>query len=468
FTMLSSMTHEDDPNPVPPSPGADPRPDGAGEISGSRPDLGADAEAPPLVIEKPNHSISRRDVDPDALGIIHRLHRFGFRAYLTGGAVRDMMLGRTPKDFDVVTDARPGQIRKRFANCFIIGRRFRLAHIRFREGKIIEVATFRRVPDRGEEVPPGAPVDPSLIYGTPREDAFRRDITINALFYDPDEDLILDYVGGVEDLKRGVVRVIGDPAVRFAEDPVRVWRVLRHAARLGFRVDAGTEREIPAQNDLLAACSGARLFEELNKDLAYETRPVFGALRSHGLLGVILGKAGRAYESDPALFGRLDGLLDVEDRFRRAELKLSPEEMYALIFWPWVEPLFGEGKPDDYHTILYEMFDQAGMKVTIPRKLKADLVQLLTILGAASRALRTGRMRWSLAKRSHFGQAGRLGYLILKERPPQPGETLESLIRESLSGLAPEDRTARKRKRRRRRKPREGEGRPPGGEPASR
>lgn len=422
-------------------------------------------EPPPVVIDRPHHAISRRDVDPDALGIIRRLHRFGFRAYLTGGAVRDMMLGRTPKDFDVVTDARPGQIRKRFANCFIIGRRFRLAHVRFRDGKVIEVATFRRVPDRGEEAPPGAPVDPSLIYGTPREDAFRRDITINALFYDPDDDVVIDYVGGVEDLKRGVVRVIGTPSVRFAEDPVRAWRVLRHAARLGFRVDPETEREIPAQRELLAACSGARLFEELNKDLAYETRPVFGALRGHGLLSVILGRAGQAYESDPVLSARLDRLLDIEDDSRRSGVKLAPEEMYSLIFWPWVEPLFGAHGPDDIYALLTETLDRAGMRATVPRKLKADVVQILTILGAMARALRTGRMRWSLAKRGHFEQASRLSYLIFKGRPAGPDESFKTLLGDATGEPAPED-EPRKKKRRRRRRGRKNRGRPSEGGPA--
>ena len=438
------MTNGDDQFPDgPPSPGGTDREGFPGE-----PVAAADSVRP-VVLEKPDHPISRRDVDPDALGIIRRLHRFGFLAYLTGGAVRDLMLGRVPKDFDIVTDARPGQVRKRFANCFIIGRRFRLAHVRFPEGKMIEVATFRRIPDRGEELAPDAPVDPKLLYGTPREDAFRRDITINALFYDPDDDVVIDFVGGVEDLGRRVVRVIGDPAERFAEDPVRVWRVLRHAARLGFSVDAATEREIPAQRDLLAACSGARLYEELNKDLAYETRPVFDALRSRGLLRIILGRAGLDYESDPALYARLNRLLDAEDRSRRAGLKLAAEEMYTLVFWPWVEPLFG-AEPEDIHNALYEAFDRAGMKATLPRKLKADFIQILTILGAMGRALRTGRMRWSLAKRSHFGQAARLCFLVQKGRPPGPGESFETLLRESVPGGPGSEQSRRKRHRRRR------------------
>jgi poly(A) polymerase len=459
------MDYEDEQAPpAPRSPGGPGRHDSSPDQVAIPEPGGPPGAVRPLILEKPDHPISRRDVDADALGIIRRLHRFGFQAYLTGGAVRDLMLGKAPKDFDIVTDARPGQIRKRFANCFIIGRRFRLAHVRFRDGKVIEVATFRRVPDRGEELPPGAPVDPSLIYGTPEEDAFRRDITINALFYNPEDDVVIDYVGGVADLKRRVVRVIGDPAVRFDEDPVRVWRVLRHAARLGFTVDEATEREIPAHRGLLAECSGARLFEELNKDLAYGTRPVMAALRAHGLLRIILGRVGADYESDPGLYTRLDRLLDTEDGLRCAGRTLEPEEMYALIFWPWVEPLCADESRDIHHD-LYDAFDGAGTKAQLPRKLKAEFVQILAILGTMMRALRTGRMRWSLAKRSHFGQAARLCYLVLKGRLPDPGETFERLLRESCAGgvgTAPSGT-----RRRRRRRGRRGPGRPPGGGPTA-
>lgn len=203
----------------------------------------------PVVLARSKHPISRRDIDPDALKVLYRLARKGHKAYLVGGAVRDLLLGKRPKDFDVATDARPGQVKKLFANCFLIGRRFRLAHIRFRGGKIIEVATFRKEPDPSEE----QQADPHNTFGSPAEDAFRRDITINALFYDISTFSIIDYVGGLDDIANRRVCIIGDPSTRYVEDPVRMWRVLRHAARHQFFIDHGTADAIRANRYLLGA-----------------------------------------------------------------------------------------------------------------------------------------------------------------------------------------------------------------------
>jgi poly(A) polymerase len=385
----------------------------------------------PIILERSGHPISRRNIDPDVLNILYRLHRQGFIAYLCGGAVRDMMLGKSPKDFDIVTDARPGQIRKRFTNVYVIGRRFRLAHIHFKNGKVIEVATFRRDPDLGEEADQEAAVDPRKAYGTPGEDAFRRDITINALFYDAVTWSVIDYVGGLEDLARRRVRVIGDPAARFTEDPVRIWRALRHAARLGFVIEEATERAIHSHRHLLATCPGSRFYEELNKDLAYETRPVFEALRKYGLLKYILGQAGEDYEADPGLFSRLSSLLDIEDRAKSGGFHLSQEEMYSLVFWPWMEPMFA-GPPRDMSKILKDAFVTAQMRATIPRILRANVIQILIIVRSMIRALRTGRMRWSLKRSAHFEQASRLFFLIEKGRPPEQGESFESLFRQAF------------------------------------
>ena len=188
----------------------------------------------PRVIPRAEHTLSRRDVDPDALKVLYRLRQSEYAAYLVGGSVRDLLLGRRPKDFDIGTSAHPYQVKKLFRNCWIIGRRFRLAHVKFGT-KVIEVATFRRQVQPGEEVvqdgipapDPSTPEGAALIhhdntFGTPEEDAFRRDFTINALFYDIATFSIIDYVGGLEDLRAGVVRSIGDPGVRFHEDPVRI------------------------------------------------------------------------------------------------------------------------------------------------------------------------------------------------------------------------------------------------------
>src|SRR5688572_14855396 len=212
----------------------------------------------PRVIPRAEHTVSRRDIDPDALKVLYRLRQYEHIAYLVGGSVRDLLLGRRPKDFDIGTSAHPYQVKKLFRNCWIIGRRFRLAHVKFGT-KVIEVATFRRQLQPGEEiVQEGVPAPvlhadaegeragsaPALpvahhdnTFGTPEEDAFRRDFTINALFYDIATFSIIDYVSGMDDLRSGIVRSIGDPEVRFREDPVRMLRAIALAARLDFRVD---------------------------------------------------------------------------------------------------------------------------------------------------------------------------------------------------------------------------------------
>ena len=409
-----------------------------------------ESAAHPVVLMRDEHPVSRKDIDPDALKIIYRLHGLGFTAFLCGGAVRDLMLGRKPKDFDVATDARPGQIKKRFANAFIIGRRFRLAHIRFHGGKIIEVATFRRDPGPEEEEPAGteADADHKGAYGTPRDDAFRRDITINALYYDPVAFTVIDYVGGLEDLERRRIRIIGDPGERFTEDPVRVWRVLRHAARLGFSIDEATEKAIHSHGHLLAGAPGSRLYEELNKDLCYETRPVIEILRTYRLLRYVLGRAGEEYESDYAKFCRLTDLLDIEDRARGDGVMLTLEEMYSLVFWPWLEGFLDEAT-DDMHTILLNAFAGAGMQALIPKNLRADIVQILIILWHMRRALKTGRMRWSLKKRAHFPQASRVCVLMEKCRAPKDDESFEDLFRRACPS-APQGTDRRRRRHRRR------------------
>src|SRR6267142_3384815 len=204
----------------------------------------------PRIVPREEHPISRKDIDPDALKVLYRLRQFEHAAYLVGGSVRDLLLGRRPKDFDIGTSAHPYQVKKLFRNCWIIGRRFRLAHVKFGQ-KIIEVATFRRQVAAGEEVvadgvpapDPTTPEGEQLIhrdntFGTPEEDAFRRDFTINALFYDIATFSVIDYVDGLADLRAGVVRSIGDPDVRLREDPVRMIRAVALAARLDFAVDA--------------------------------------------------------------------------------------------------------------------------------------------------------------------------------------------------------------------------------------
>jgi poly(A) polymerase len=244
----------------------------------------------PIIVPRAEHRISRRDIDPDALKVLYRLHEHKYTAYLVGGSVRDLLLGRRPKDFDIGTDAHPYQIKKLFRNCWIIGRRFRLAHVKFGL-KTIEVATFRRVvPEPVEAAPGSEEADPPVVvasapappeppaadhgllhrdntFGTPEEDAFRRDLTINGLFYDIATFSVIDYVGGLADLEACVVRSIGDPRVRFVEDPVRMLRAVVMATRLGFDMDPPVVEAIAEHRGLLAQASPARLLEEYYKIL---------------------------------------------------------------------------------------------------------------------------------------------------------------------------------------------------------
>ncbi|MCB1804154.1 MAG: polynucleotide adenylyltransferase PcnB, partial [Candidatus Competibacteraceae bacterium] len=205
----------------------------------------------PLAIPRADHTVSRSNISPGALKVLYRLHNAGYRACLVGGGVRDILLGREPKDFDVGTNATPEEIRKLFRNCRLIGRRFRLAHVQF-GGEIIEVATFRALngPDpEPEDSDDNVPVEAGLIrsdnvYGTIEEDAQRRDFTVNALYYDIADFSLLDYAGGLNDLQAGIIRVIGDPEVRYREDPVRMLRAVRFAAKLGFRLHPDSEAPI--------------------------------------------------------------------------------------------------------------------------------------------------------------------------------------------------------------------------------
>ena len=237
----------------------------------------------PVVLAREAHSISRRQIDPDALKVLYRLHHNQYVAYLVGGSVRDLLLGRTPKDFDIGTSAHPYQVKKLFKNCWIIGRRFRLAHVRF-GSKTIEVATFRR-PLGHEDIealearPEGSPdgesdrdgsagdrlVHRDNTFGTPEEDAFRRDFTINALFYDIGTFSIIDYTGGLADLRDGLIRCIGDPRERFEEDPVRMLRAVAMAARLDFRIDPPIDDAIATTRGEIARSAPARLIEEFYK-----------------------------------------------------------------------------------------------------------------------------------------------------------------------------------------------------------
>lgn len=288
--------------------------------------------ADPVILPRAEHSISRSRIDPHSLQVLYRLHRAGFLAYLVGGGVRDLLLGRTPKDFDVGTNATPQQVKRLFRNCFLVGRRFRLAHVRFGADERVEVATFRRqatVDDLPEDPDDHASVVEN-IFGTPQEDAFRRDFTINALFYDISTFSIIDYVGGLADLAARHLRVIGDPLVRFTEDPVRMLRALEFAARLDFTLDEQTREGIYARAPLIAEAAPARIREEFNELFRHAVAgKVLRQAQWFGLLEPLLA----GYQGDEATFALLDRL---DARTRSGTKPGEPLALAALFLSPFL------------------------------------------------------------------------------------------------------------------------------------
>ena len=281
----------------------------------------------PIILPRAEHHISRKQFDEMTLKVLYRLRGQNFKAYLVGGCVRDLLLGRVPKDFDVATDATPGQVKKLFRNCFLVGRRFRLAHIRF-GSEVVEVATFRRHAHADD-----LPEDPAdhhhfreNVFGSPEEDAFRRDFTINALFYDIDSFAIIDYVGGLRDLAERRLRIIGDPVIRYQEDPVRMLRALEFAARLDFTLDPATHDGILSCAPLIATAAPARVREELQNLFRYG---IAGAVLRGATQTQLLAPLLAGYQGDETTLRMLDA---IDERTTQGEPAISEGFALALLF----------------------------------------------------------------------------------------------------------------------------------------
>jgi len=322
------------------------------------------------IIPESEHPIRPADIDREALKVLYRLRDAGFSGYLVGGGVRDLYLGKRPKDFDISTDARPGQLRKLFRNSRTIGRRFRLVQVYFRGNKIIEVSTLR---SQSEYDLDDTRILPSNnTFGTLEEDAFRRDLTINSLFYEIENRTIIDYVGGVEDLNRGIVRIVGNPEVRIIRDPVRMMRAIRHAARSGFVIEEKSWQAIVAQREKLRLCPPSRIRDELLKDLVSGySRPWAEKCEQARLFYTLFP----FYESmDRQGLGQLFDLLGVVDRLQRAGgpgRAVIPETMlFAALLWPWIEKSVDLGRREEkgqgYRMLLAEI-RQALEEMVCPR-----------------------------------------------------------------------------------------------------
>ncbi len=328
--------------------------------------------------------------------MLHRISGAGYKAYLVGGSVRDLLLSRQPKDFDIGTDAHPQALRRLFRNCRLIGRRFRLAHILFAEGKVIEVATFRRRP---EPLDPNAPellMTSDNVFGTAREDALRRDFTINGLFYNIADFSVIDYVGGLEDLEAGLVRTIGDADIRFREDPVRMMRAVEFASRLGFAITPDAYEAILNHRREIAKSAPPRVTEELSQSLkGGHALTTFLLMREVGLLDILLPELAEVLrETDPEhphgtghLFW---ALLDVLDAERRRGRVYEDAVLFALFFLPIVRARVREAAPDGepspalLSTLLEDLVTPIAIRMALPHAVSHRIKQALAIVGKLS------------------------------------------------------------------------------------
>jgi len=344
---------------------------------------------PPRIIDRAEHGISRRFISPNALRVLYRLNEAGYAAYLVGGAVRDLLLGGRPKDFDVATDATPEQVKRLFRNCRLIGRRFRLAHVIFGR-EIVEVATFRS----NEEASEGdrQSVDGRLvrdnIYGSIEDDAIRRDFTANALYYGVQDFAVRDYTGGYDDVRGKVLRLIGDPATRYREDPVRMLRAVRLAAKLGFRIDPDAWHELAALAPLIADSAPARLFDELMK--LFAGGHAFESLRwleASGLFHQLFPDVAAALEHDGAFeLGRgIEMALTQLDQRIEAERPVSPAFLFAALLWPAFRRAFEARQAaldeiDDIHALAEKVAQQVVTRqverVALPRRLTLPMIEI--------------------------------------------------------------------------------------------
>jgi poly(A) polymerase len=344
----------------------------------------------PIVRPRGEHPISRQAIDPDALKVLYRLRSSGYRACLVGGSVRDLLLRRRPKDFDIGTDARPEEIRAIFRNSRLIGRRFRLAHILFRGGKVIEVATFRGRPEALDE--PGRDdllVTSDNTYGTAQEDALRRDFTVNGLFYDIADFSVIDYVGGLADLEARLIRAIGDPHVRFREDPVRMLRAVEFSTRLSFAITPGDYEAILLHRRELTRSAAPRVSEELAAMLhGGHALPTFLLLRELGLLDVLLPELAdelRARDEEhPAGAGHLFwALLEVLDAERRRGRSFDEAVPFSLLAVPQLRAELKRLRPDRapepglVTAKTTEIVDPIALRLALPNALVHRIKSLL-------------------------------------------------------------------------------------------
>ncbi|QOV64833.1 polynucleotide adenylyltransferase PcnB [Kosakonia pseudosacchari] len=385
------------------------------------------------VIPREQHAISRKDISENALKVLYRLNKAGYDAYLVGGGVRDLLLGKKPKDFDVTTSATPDQVRKLFRNCRLVGRRFRLAHVMFGP-EIIEVATFRghhdeqqtdrTISQRGQN----GMLLRDNIFGPIEEDAQRRDFTINSLYYSVADFTVRDYVGGMRDLEEGVIRLIGNPETRYREDPVRMLRAVRFAAKLNMRISEETAEPIPRLATLINDVPPARLFEEslklLQAGYGYET---YRLLREYGLFQPLFPSITRYFteKGDSPMERIIDQVLKNTDNRIRNDMRVNPAFLFAAMFWyPLLENAQritqegGLAYYDAFALAMNDVLDEACRSLAIPKRITTLIRDIWQLQLRMSR--RQGKRSWKLMEHPKFRAAYDL--LALRAEAENNGE----------------------------------------------
>ena len=421
----------------------------------------------PVIIPRDRHCISRANISQAALKVLYRLKDAGYQAHLVGGGVRDLLLGREPKDFDVATDATPEQVKAVFRNSRLIGRRFRLAHVRFGR-EIIEVATFRagNPAGGGEHQTDNGMILRDNVWGTIEEDALRRDFTVNALYYNIRDFSVIDYAGGMQDLENGLLRLMGDPETRYREDPVRMLRAARFAAKLGFRIEAATEAPIRELAPLLADVPAARLYEEVLKlFMTGHGVSSFESLRQHGLFEQLFPDTEQALATQEEGYPHTLVLKGLENTDRRVAggRPVTPAFLFAVLLWEPVRlrslALQEEGLAP--HAALQaaagEILQRQLTRVSIPRRFSTPMREIWAL---QSRFVHTkGKRPKRLAAHPRFRAA--YDFLLLRSEAGEADPRLARWWTEfQASGEAPapaaeEGAAPRRRRRRRRRRPRD-------------
>ena len=374
----------------------------------------------PIIVARPDHPVSRSQISGNALKVLYRLRDGGYQGFLVGGCVRDLLIGIEPKDFDVATDASPEEVRRLFRNCRLIGRRFRLAHIRFGY-QVIEVATFRAagapmapepdldgVTDDDAEIEPEIEAEPEEepngnvdrahdvrgrllrdnLYGTIDQDVWRRDFTCNALYYNIEDFSIVDYVGGVDDVRARTIRLIGDPETRYREDPVRMLRAVRFEAKLGFTIHESARAPFAALAELLGHIPPARLLDEFQKlFLAGFGQRAFDLLREHGLFAPLFPATAAHLEAEPsgtALALIRAGLADTDRRVAE-DRAVTPMFLFAVMLFGPVSAAaqrrFETGAPPAVAIAeaVDEVVGQQNRRIGIPKRFSMPMRELLAL-----------------------------------------------------------------------------------------